>query len=75
MRPNDATHTLLNHREGDAAFVGEHSDSILSAIGDLMLTHSPCDMDDPDLLRALWFLIAVKTQINNASFEEHHETS
>lgn len=25
-----------------------------------MLTRSPCDIDDPDLLRSLWFLIAVR---------------
>lgn len=43
----------------DVRFVGEHSDAILAAIADLMLTHSPCDMDDPDLLRSVWFLIAV----------------
>ncbi|KAK4011548.1 hypothetical protein OUZ56_020666 [Daphnia magna] len=42
----------------DVRFVGEHSDAILAAIADLMLTHSPCDMDDPDLLRSVWFLIA-----------------
>ncbi|KAI9557918.1 hypothetical protein GHT06_014670 [Daphnia sinensis] len=42
----------------DVRFVGEHSDAILAAIADLMLTHSPCDMDDPDLLRSIWFLIA-----------------
>ncbi|XP_057380156.1 uncharacterized protein LOC130702500 isoform X2 [Daphnia carinata] len=42
----------------DVRFVGEHSDDILAAIADLMLTRSPCDMDDPDLLRSVWFLIA-----------------
>ena len=44
----------------DAPFVGEHSEAILSAIADLMLTRSPCDMDDADLLRSVWFLIAVR---------------
>lgn len=44
----------------DAPFAGDHSEPLLTAIGDLMLTHSPCDMDDPDLLRSVWFLIAVR---------------
>ena len=46
------------------AFVAEHSEAILSAIADLMLTRSPCDMDDPDLLRSIWFLIAVRMQFD-----------
>ncbi|XP_046646718.1 uncharacterized protein LOC124336875 isoform X2 [Daphnia pulicaria] len=42
----------------EAPFAGDHSEALLTAVGDLMLTHSPCDMDDPDLLRSVWFLIA-----------------
>ncbi len=48
------------YREGEDAFVEQGtSDSVLSSIGDLILTRNPSDLDDPDLLRALWFLIAV----------------
>lgn len=48
------------YREGEDPFVEQGtSDSVLSSIGDLILTRNPSDLDDPDLLRALWFLIAV----------------